>query len=166
MQHYKGKRLATAVVSLVVVCALGYYVWNVSRPSGDNTIRTLAVLPFKPVVVQNRNEALEYGMADSLISKLSGGALVVRPLSAIRQFASPEQDPLAAGRELGVDSVLDGTIQNWGARVRVSAKLIRTSDGAQLWAGQFNEKLPTSLMSRTRSPKRCLGAKAPARDPG
>lgn len=140
VRNEKAKWIAVSIVSLVVVFALGYYVWNVSRPSGDNTIRTLAVLPFKPVVVQNRNEALEYGMADSLISKLSGGALVVRPLSAIRQFASPEQDSLAAGRELGVDSVLDGTIQNWGERVRVSAKLIRTSDGAQLWAGQFNEK--------------------------
>ena len=80
-------------------------------------------------------------MADTLISKLSaGGEIVVRPLSSIRRFNSVEQDILTAGRDLRVESVLDGTIQNWGDRIRVSAKLIRTSDGRQLWAEQFDEK--------------------------
>ncbi len=80
-------------------------------------------------------------MADALISKLSGGAeIVVRPLSAIRRYNSVEQDALAAGRELAVESILDGPIQTWGERIRVSAKLLRTSDGKQLWTGQFDEK--------------------------
>ena len=93
------------------------------------------------LVLENRNEALEFGMADTLIAKLSGGEdIVVRPLSAIRRYNSVEQDALRAGRELAVESVLDGTIQNWGDRIRVSAKLLRTSDGKQLWAGQFDEK--------------------------
>ena len=64
----------------------------------------------------------------------------MRPLSAIRRYNSVEQDALTAGRELGVESVLDGTIQTWGDRIRISAKLLRTSDGKQLWAGQFDEK--------------------------
>ena len=80
-------------------------------------------------------------MADALIAKLSGGdSLLVRPLSSVRKFNSVDQDSIAAGHELGVDSVLEGTMQTWGDRLRVSAKLIRTSDGKQLWAGQFDEK--------------------------
>ena len=80
-------------------------------------------------------------MADTLISKLSGGEeVVVRPLSASRRYTSLEQDSLAAGRELGVESILDGTIQTWGDRIRISVKLVRTSDGKQLWAEQFDEK--------------------------
>jgi len=98
-------------------------------------------LPFKPLVLENRNEALEFGLADALISKLSGGEeIVVRPLSAIRRYNSVEQDSLTAARELSVESVLDGTIQNWGDRIRISAKLLRSSDGKQLWAAQFDEK--------------------------
>lgn len=54
---------------------------------------------------------------------------------------SLEQDSLIVGRELNAEAVLGGTIQTSGDRIRVSARLFRTADGKQLWAGQFNEKL-------------------------
>lgn len=132
---------AFAVLSVFALGAAGFYLWRGNEKSIDAPIKTIAVLPFKPLVVENRNEALEFGMADTLISKLSGGdEVIVRPLSAIRRYNSLEQDSLTAGRELGVESILDGTIQTWGDRIRISAKLLRTSDGKQLWAGQFDEK--------------------------
>lgn len=78
-------------------------------------LRTLAVLPFKLLVVGAPDEALETGMADTLITRLSGlGALVVRPLSAVRRFSMAGLDPLETGRRLGVDAVLDGTVQQTG----------------------------------------------------
>lgn len=146
-QHRKPKirnrewLAAFAVLSVFVLGAAGFYLWGGNAKSDDALIKTVAVLPFKPLVVENRNEALELGMADTLISKLSGGEeIVVRPLSAIHRYNSVEQDALTAGRELGVESILDGTIQTWGNRIRISAKLLRASDGKQLWAGQFDEK--------------------------
>lgn len=133
--------VTVAVLSVVALSAAALFLWRSKEGSVDAPIRTVAVLPFKPLVVEDRNEALEFGMADTLISKLSGGdEVIVRPLSAIRRFGSLEQDSLAAGRELGVDSILDGTIQIWGDRIRIAAKLLRTNDGKQLWAGQFDEK--------------------------
>ena len=132
---------ALVVLSVFALGATGFYLWRGEERPVDAPIKTVAVLPFKPLVAENRNEALEMGMADTLISKLSGGEeIIVRPLSAIRRYSSVEQDALTAGRELGVESILDGTIQTWGERIRISAKLIRTSDGKQLWAGQFDEK--------------------------
>ena len=132
---------ALALVSVLTLGATGLYLWRGNDKSGGAPIKTVAVLPFKPLVLENRNEALEFGIADTLISKLSGGdEVIVRPLSAIRRYNSLEQDSLTAGRELGVESVLDGTIQTWGDRIRISAKLLRSSDGKQLWAGQFDEK--------------------------
>ena len=131
---------AFAVLSVFALGAAGLYLRRGNEKPGDLPIKTVAVLPFKALVVENRNEALELGMTDALISKLGGEETVVRPLSAIRRYNSAEQDALTAGRELGVESVLDGTIQTWGDRIRISAKLLRTSDGKQLWAGQFDEK--------------------------
>jgi len=126
---------------LIGLILSGFYLRRGNEKSLDEPIKTVAVLPFKPLVAENRNEALELGMADTLISKLSGGEeIVVRPLSAIRRYNSVEQDALTAACELGVESILDGTIQTWGDRIRISAKLLRTSDGKQLWAGQFDEK--------------------------
>ena len=99
------------------------------------------MLPFKPLVADHRDESLEMGMADTLNFRLSSlRDVTVRPISSVRKFGGLEQDPLAAGRELGVDSVLDGQIQRWGDRIRVTARLMGVGDGKQLWAGQFDEK--------------------------
>jgi serine/threonine-protein kinase len=119
---------------------LGFYWWGGDAAFEKTPIQSVAVLPFKPLAPESRNEALELGMAETLISKLSGGDITVRPLSAIRRYNSVEQDSSAAGRELNVDAVLDGTIQTSGDRIRVSAKLVRVGDGKQLWSQRYDEK--------------------------
>ena len=131
----------SVAATVVVITVIGFFVWRSNQTAVEQPLNTIAILPFKPLVLENRNEALELGLADTLISKLSGSdAIIVRPLSAIRRYNSLEQDSLAAAKELAVDTVLDGTIQNWGDRIRISATLIRTSDGKQLWSGRFDEK--------------------------
>ncbi|MDQ3750254.1 MAG: tetratricopeptide repeat protein [Acidobacteriota bacterium] len=133
--------IGLAVLIILGAGTAGFYIWRDSKsPVSDEQIKTVAVLPFKPLAAENRDEALELGMADTLISKLSGDEITVRPLSAIRRYNSVEQDSLIAGRELNVEAVLDGTIQISGERIRVSARLVQTSDGKQLWAEQFDEK--------------------------
>jgi tetratricopeptide (TPR) repeat protein len=80
-------------------------------------------------------------MADTLITRLSGVAdVVISPLSSVRRYAALDQDPIAAGRELGVDSVLDGSVQKSGERLRVTARLLQVADGRQLWSGRFDER--------------------------
>lgn len=130
-----------------------YYLWPArtttvsTTPAGTmaipstSQVRSIAVLPFKPLVADLRDESLEMGMADTLIIRLSNLREVrVRPISSVRRFSGLEQDPMAAGHELGVESVLDGQIQRWGDRIRVTARLISVGDGKQLWADQFDEK--------------------------
>ncbi len=145
MQGAHPRRTWLYALSAVVVLALmtmGVY-WWAERPSGGpGEIRSIAVLPFKPLTADKRDESLELGMSDSLINKLVGSkGLAVRPLAAVRGFGSPEVDPVTAGRKLGVDAVLDGYVQIADDRVRVSATLFQVSDSKQLWAGQFDEKL-------------------------
>jgi DNA-binding winged helix-turn-helix (wHTH) protein/TolB-like protein/Flp pilus assembly protein TadD len=128
------------VTSLAVISVFAYFQYNSS--SGNQEVRTLAVLPFKPITPETSDEALEMGMADSLIAKLTaGGELRVMPLAAVRGLTNQNVDTQNAGRRMSVDAVLDGVMQIAGNRLRVSAKLIRVSDGRQLWAGQFDEEL-------------------------
>jgi TolB-like protein/Tfp pilus assembly protein PilF len=105
-------------------------------------ILSIAVLPFQPLARDNRDEPLEMGMADTLIGKLSGiRNIVVRPMSSVRKYADLNCDVLVAGRELGVESLLEGSLQRQANRVRVTVRLLNVANGASLWAGTFDEEL-------------------------
>lgn len=101
---------------------------------------SIVVLPFTPLHVCTGDEYLGLGMADSLITRLSGiNRITVRPTSAVLKYANLGQDSLDAGREQRVDAVLEGSIQRLGERIRVSARLINVTDGASVWGYQADE---------------------------
>jgi DNA-binding winged helix-turn-helix (wHTH) protein/tetratricopeptide (TPR) repeat protein len=100
---------------------------------------TLAVLPFVPLATESRDDLLEIGMADSLISRLSGvDGLVVRSVGSVRRFAGLDQDPLAAARALDVAWVVDGSLQRSGDQLRVTARLLSAPAGVAAWSGSFD----------------------------
>ena len=130
--------LPVVAISLVGFGVVAYYTW-VKRAERGLKVRSIAVLPFKPLVADNRDEPLEMGLCDALITRLSGlKQLIVRPTSSVVQYNKLGQDPLTAGRELGVDVLLDGYVQRSGDRIRVTAQILSIADGKHLWAGQFN----------------------------
>jgi len=152
-------RLVAASLLVVLASSAAIFVWQASywKPS-DTRLATLplvdaptpptpaaaiklAVLPFKPLTASDRNESLELGMAETLIAGLNGsGRLQVSPLSSVRPYAGPLHDAAAAGRQLGVAAVLEGYIQRADNRLRVSARLLDTKDGRQLWAERYDEE--------------------------
>ena len=85
------------------------FVVDPTRRAAPVAGQTLAILPFKPLLPAERNESLELGMTESLISSLGQHSpRAISPLSSVRRYAALDQDPIAAGRELDVDTVLDG----------------------------------------------------------
>jgi TolB-like protein/tetratricopeptide (TPR) repeat protein/class 3 adenylate cyclase len=142
----KSKGLTgTLLAGAALLLALGVWFFSHSvarKPAAvPGTEKRIAVLPFKPLVPENRDQVLELGMADSLIAKLSNiREIVVRSLNSVRKYGGLDQDPLAAGRELEVDSVLEGNVQKSSDRIKVSARLISVADGSSLWSNTFEEK--------------------------
>ncbi|MCA1605856.1 MAG: winged helix-turn-helix domain-containing protein [Acidobacteria bacterium] len=158
------RRNRLIILAGVIIAAFGvpaFYLWRVRTKTAPTApVRIVAVLPFKPLVVENRDEALELGMADALITKLGNTrGVIVRPLTSARRYGGMDQDPLAAGRELQVDSVLDGSVQRWGDRIRVTARLVSVG-GKQLWAGQFDEKFTDIFAVQDSVSARVVGALA------
>jgi TolB-like protein len=99
------------------------------------------VLPFKPLGDDQKENYIGLSVADSIIMRISrADALVVRPTSAVRQYATEDTDALNAGETLGVDAVLDGTWQRQDDRVRISVNLLRVSDGSSLWTELFDTR--------------------------
>jgi len=107
----------------------------------EEQTKSLAVLPFKPLRTEEADEYLGLGVADALITRLSNvRQIMVRPTSAVFNYSGKRIDPVRVGRELGVDSVLDGTIQRLGERLRVTVQLVSVTDQTTLWAGKFDER--------------------------
>lgn len=141
--HTPGRWRLWIGAAAILIGAGALAAWLILTRHEDSSShpQTIAVLPFKPIVEGGSNDAMELGMADSLIMELSRSThLVVRPLNSTRRFASVDQDPMQAGRRLEVDAVVDGTIQIADGRVRASARLLRVADGRQLWAAKFDEQ--------------------------
>lgn len=104
--------------------------------------RSIAVMPFKSLDNDPANDYLGAGMTDTLIAKLSNiRQISVLPTSSVIKYAGQSMDAQSVGRELGVDSVLDGTIQKAGDRIRVTVQLISVQDRTPLWAQSFDEQI-------------------------
>ncbi len=156
------RRLLTAFA--VALLALGglalYLLLSRAQPKGE-AINSMAVLPFKPLVAESHDEALELGMADTLITRLSGiRQLVVRPVSAVRKYTSAEQSAVAAGKEQQVDAVLESHFQRSGDRIRVTARLVRVVDGSTVWAGKFDERFTDIFAVQDGISEQVVGALA------
>jgi len=145
-KNNRRRRLAFAA-SLVILIGLTLvftYAWT-SRKSQETktaaTVTSLAVLPFKPIGAGEEDEYLGLGMADALITKLGNIQKInIRPTSAVRRYDAPNQDPVAAGRELGVEAVIEGSVQRVGGRIRVTVQLVSVKDRTPLWAEKFDEQ--------------------------
>jgi TolB-like protein/tRNA A-37 threonylcarbamoyl transferase component Bud32 len=140
--RWSGALLAALAVLVAGLAWVGVSQRPVDAPqvSVRRPLRSLAVLPFKPLVEGQRDEVLEFGMADMLITRLGAYAAIdVRPIGAVRRYTGLEQDARAAGVEQRVDAVIEGHIQRSGEQVRVTVRMTSVADGRQLWSEQFDE---------------------------
>jgi DNA-binding winged helix-turn-helix (wHTH) protein/TolB-like protein/Flp pilus assembly protein TadD len=136
--------IALAFVLLVALAVAAYF--GLRSKTGQSAgqaplARSIAVLPFKPLVTASADPALEMGMTDALIAKLSNiKQIAVRPTTSVMKYTGERLDLRAVGAELGVDMLLDGTLQKAGDRIRLSVQLVRTSDGTPIWADKFDKE--------------------------
>jgi TolB-like protein len=131
-----GKRLA---VLLLVAAAAGLAIVLLPRlRQAGASDRTLAVLPFRVIGVESTPH-LGLGLADSVIGRLASlRRLTVRPTSAISRYESAPADAIAAGKQLGVEVVLEGTLQKLEGATQASLQLTDVSKGAILWSDRID----------------------------
>ena len=111
------------------------------------------MLPFNNMSGDPEQEYFSDGITEDIITDLSkvGGLLVIARNSS---FAYKGKSPTSAtvGRELGVKSVLEGSIRRAGNRVRITAQLIDAANGGHVWAERYDRDLTDILKSRMKSP--------------
>lgn len=128
----------SAAIVLFVALAAGWALNRTHAPRPISGVHSIAVLPLKSIGAGGE-EPLGLGLADAVITRLGYvRSLSVRPTSSVRALGAPGVDPVAAGRTLRVDAVLDGQIQKSADRVRVTVQLVGVREGSALWSEKFD----------------------------
>jgi serine/threonine-protein kinase len=113
----------------------------------------IAVLPFRYRGPAS-DEYLADALTDELVDLLSNTrGLKVAARGATARFVDAP-DPKTIGRELGVDAIIEGTVQRAGPLVRISARLLATETGFQTWSERFEGRLDDVFDMQDRMAKR------------
>lgn len=112
------------------------------RPEAPSVLRAIAVLPFQNMSPDPENEYFSDGMTEEILTRLSKiRELKVASRSTVFRYKGKGIDPRDVGRELGVGSVLEGSVRKVGNRVRITAQLINAADGFHLWSEAYDRNL-------------------------
>jgi serine/threonine-protein kinase len=105
-------------------------------------IPSLAVLPFANLSADKENEYFSDGLAEDIIDALTQVAgLRVMARTSSFSFRGKEQDVREIGARLNVEHILEGSVRKAGNRLRVTAQLVKASDGYHLWSERFDREL-------------------------
>ncbi len=141
--------IPAVVLSLVVVAAMGLLlVFNVGKlrerllPSlWQPPIRSIAVLPLLNLSGDPQQEYFAEGMTDALITDLAKmRELKVISRTSVMQFKDQKKSLPEIARALGVDGILEGSVQRSGEHIRVNAQLIHAPTDTHLWADSYERE--------------------------
>ena len=111
-------------------------------PRSSPAIHSLAVLPLSNISPDPKDEYFADGLTEELISVLSqvhGLSVIAR--SSVTQYKAAPKPIAQVGAELGVESVLEGSVRKAGNRIRVTLQLVDVPTQRHIWAGSYNREI-------------------------
>lgn len=161
-RHSHARRLDFAIIGVmaiaIVLLASGYFIRRDApvtatgdvaettvSPKHDTapvSAKSIAVLPFENLSNDKDNEYFVAGMQDLILTKLSGiGDLKVISRTSTARYAVHPDDLKTIGEQLGVTTLLEGSVQKQGNQVMVNVQLIDARSNAHLWAQSYTRTL-------------------------
>jgi TolB-like protein len=154
--NVNGNKRVFAVASLLVVLALGWYFYG--QPSfrkGDATTpaaypltainapkNSIAVMAFDDLSPAHDQEYFSDGMSEEILNALAKvKGLKVIGRSSSFEYKGKNVGARQIGQALGVAHLLQGSVRRQGDKLRISASLVQTSDGTQVWAQSYDGSL-------------------------
>ncbi len=149
------------VVIVVLVTLSGIYLWHANEryirlkaeskhavaspaPTAATVIpaKSIAVLPFENLSADTNNAYFADGMQDLILTKLAQiGDLRVISRTSTQQYASHPQNLMQIGEQLGVATVLEGSVQKAGNQVLINVQLIDARSDNHIWAETYQRTL-------------------------
>ena len=158
ISHVTGRKLDRLIIGALVL-ALGYVIWDgeTTAPPAPEIIQTasepapvedestkdksIAVLPFVNMSSDQEQEWFADGLTEEILNSLARTPdLLVASRTSSFQYKGRNEDISDIAAALGVAHVLEGSVRRGGDRLRVTAQLIRASDGFHLWSETFDRE--------------------------
>jgi adenylate cyclase len=153
--HLTGKRLNYIIVGLLVI-AVAYLLFDkyyINRHATETlqvpavteiakTQKTIAVLPFVNMSPDKDQEYFVDGLSEEILNtlaKIPNLGVTARTSSFFFKGTNKKVQEIA--KELGVDNILEGSVRKSGSDLRITAQLVRATDGLHLWSENYDRKL-------------------------
>jgi len=137
-------RVAYAAVVLLLMAGLGYLLYErgFGRAHAGQSHSSIAVLPFSNLSGDPARDYFSDGMSEELLNLLARiPGLQVASRTSSFAYKGRNVDIREVGRELGVETVLEGSVRQAGDQVRITAQLIDAETGFHLWSETYERRL-------------------------
>src|SRR5438874_12671899 len=140
----RNPAIAGLAAALVALVSLSGILWREHVPRPPNG---LALLPFKNLSADTENAYFADGIQQEILTRLSKiGDLKVVSRTSAENYKGPRGDLRQIAKQLGVEYLVEGSVQKNGDAVRITAELIKVADDSHLWADSFDRKV-TDILS-------------------
>lgn len=138
--------MLTAAASLAFIGLLSLLIprtW-LAKPTGPSRKIVLAVLPFDNLSHDPDQDFLGDGLTEDMIiqvGKINRDRLAVVARSTVAKYKGSKLAPKEIGRQLSADYLLEGSVQRWSDRIRITVQLIEVGDQTDVWAESYDREL-------------------------
>jgi serine/threonine protein kinase/tetratricopeptide (TPR) repeat protein len=159
----RTKLVALAAALLILAGALAIRRPWQRRSATPTPIRSLAVLPLDNYTGDPKQDYFSDGMTEALIGELARiHSLKVISRTSVMRFKKTDKTLPEIAKTLGVEGIIEGSVERSGKRVRVTAQLIRATTDEHLWAESFDRQ-DTDVLSLHSDIARAIANQVQAR---
>ncbi len=131
------------IVAMILLLVAGFFIYKILFVKNDKVAdKSIAVLPFVDMSVGKDQEYFSDGLSEELLNLLAKiPELKVIGRTSSFAFKGKNEDLRVIAEKLGVAHLLEGSVRKDGHQIRVTAQLIRATDGTHLWSETFDRDL-------------------------
>src|ERR1700686_3247606 len=139
--HLRRNMIILVAAGVIVSAAAGFFL--LPRSSAGKLDKSIAVLPFENLSGDPDNAYFADGMQDDILTNLSkiSDLKVISRTSVMSYRGKGARNVRDIGKELGVSTLLEGSVRRSGNRVRVNVQLINTNNDQHIWAEDYDRDL-------------------------
>jgi TolB-like protein/class 3 adenylate cyclase len=137
------KRNIIAALSFIIIVVASFFIYkNFFAKNDSASDKSIAVLPFVDMSAAKDQEYFSDGLSEELLNLLAKiPELKVIGRTSSFSFKGKNEDLRSISQKLGVAHILEGSVRKDGNKIRVTAQLIRATDGTHLWSETYDRDL-------------------------